>query len=505
MSLIGSPIFWNSKLCGEVPVIKSANNYRVLSHCFIVSILCLTACGKKKGDPLDIEGNAPVRLEQGILGCPQGDTASNTEIALAEAFTNGVSGKLSSKLPLLVLDLGKNSVSDTEAPGNLTVYNGSDQGETYICNEMVSNQLQVQARIRGQSSRDYKKKNLLIKPIDSEGEQTSTSLLSLPKAKSFVLHGPWVDKSLMRNVLAYHLARSTGEVVSKTQYVELIIKRRSKFYYHGIYVLIEKINRKMLGLAKNKGEFDKGVDPFEQGAYVFRIDPPDSDKLILKVTPEFNVAYPKKKKIDKSTERSLTSKFKNIDDLIRKDGVNPEVWNYLDQESFINSLIVQDLAYDEDGLRKSQYLHKDVDQKIKMGPVWDFNLAFDNYIYKRRLNGGAYGTPSVFAKERGLGRWTKRFSKDKAFMTAYVDRWKTLRKDTLSEQKISGFIDEQYSLLKEAQFRDSEAWDTRKAFLRITDKNPDQAFYEEVEFLKSFTLDRMKFLDQYYEKKLTKL
>ena len=34
-----------------------------------------------------------------------------------------------------------------------------------------------------------------------------------------------------------------------------------------------------------------------------------------------------------------------------------------------------------DGYRLSTYINVDIDKKIKMGPIWDFNLAFGNADY----------------------------------------------------------------------------------------------------------------------------
>ena len=57
--------------------------------------------------------------------------------------------------------------------------------------------------------------------------------------EDWTLHGPYGDRSFMRNVLAMHLANKQGNYASRTRFVELFINGD----YEGLYVMMEKIKR----------------------------------------------------------------------------------------------------------------------------------------------------------------------------------------------------------------------------------------------------------------------
>ena len=42
---------------------------------------------------------------------------------------------------------------------------------------------------------------------------------------------------------------------------------------------------------------------------------------------------------------------------------------------------MNELSNNVDGFRLSTYLHKDRDEKLMIGPIWDFNLSFGNANY----------------------------------------------------------------------------------------------------------------------------
>ena len=53
----------------------------------------------------------------------------------------------------------------------------------------------------------------------------------------------------------------------------------------------------------------------------------------------------------------------------------------IDIDSFIDFFIMNEITKNIDGYRISTFINVDIDKKIKMGPIWDFNLAFGNADY----------------------------------------------------------------------------------------------------------------------------
>ena len=94
------------------------------------------------------------------------------------------------------------------------------------------------------------------------------SLLGLPKESEWVLYAPFIDYSLMRNVLSYKLHSKMENYSPRTKYFHLIINND----YRGIYVLVERIKRgkNRINVAKqNKKTIDKDSIT---GGYIVKLD-----------------------------------------------------------------------------------------------------------------------------------------------------------------------------------------------------------------------------------------
>jgi spore coat protein CotH len=85
----------------------------------------------------------------------------------------------------------------------------------------------------------YEKKSYGIELWDESNNGVSKSVLNMSAAEDWILHGPYADKSLIRNVLAYQVSNNIGRYAPKTKFVELEINGDFK----GLYVLMEKIKR----------------------------------------------------------------------------------------------------------------------------------------------------------------------------------------------------------------------------------------------------------------------
>src|SRR5436190_179784 len=93
----------------------------------------------------------------------------------------------------------------------------------------------VGIELRGSSSQTFPKKQFGIELRDNDNKDIEQSLLGLPSEGDWILFAPYNDKSLMRDALAYKMARSMGRYASRTRYCELVLDGE----YKGVYVLLE--------------------------------------------------------------------------------------------------------------------------------------------------------------------------------------------------------------------------------------------------------------------------
>ncbi len=121
---------------------------------------------------------------------------------------------------------------------------------------------------RGASSQSYAKIGYGLETRLENGENNNVSLLGMPVENDWVLHGPYSDKSLIRNVLAYHFAAAMGQYAPRTRLCELLINNT----YSGVYILTEKIKRDTFRLDVGKLEPHEVSGRDVTGGYIFKLD-----------------------------------------------------------------------------------------------------------------------------------------------------------------------------------------------------------------------------------------
>ena len=113
-------------------------------------------------------------------------------------------------------------------------------------------------------------------------QDLDVGLLGMPPESDWVLNGPYSDKALMRNVLAYKWSNDIGRYATRTRFVEMYLKtggsQVSSSNYIGVYVLIEKIKRNPERVNVTELEPADNSPPEITGGYILkkdRLDPGD--------------------------------------------------------------------------------------------------------------------------------------------------------------------------------------------------------------------------------------
>ena len=223
----------------------------------------------------------------------------------------------------------------------------------------------IMVELRGQSSQFFfPKKNYGIETVDENGEDLDVSFLDFPEEEDWILHGPYSDKTMMRNVLAMHLARKMGQYASRTRYVEVVVNGE----YKGVYLIMEKIKRdkNRVDIANLKTEDIEGEEL--TGGYVFKIDkgtqdwesnfsPLDNpgDKI------RFQYVSPNRDKIQPEQATYLQSYIDSFEQAINSPQFAANVKHYrefIDYPSFAEHFLHAELSKNVDAYRISSYFHK---------------------------------------------------------------------------------------------------------------------------------------------------
>ncbi len=312
-------------------------------------------------------------------------------------------------------------------------------------------------RVRGHSSRRFEKTPYLMKFVDENGADRPISVMGMDAHHEWALHGPYLDKSLVRNYMWYNIAGDIMEYAPNVRYCELFLNGE----YRGLYLMTETITNGdncRLKLKKTiKGEKFTG--------YLVRVDRPveaelDQPREINVFTErvkifrdDLAIRYPGKSTLTKENAKEIEldiSAFEKSLYSFDHDTEDYGFWNYIDVDNFIDYYIINEFTCNVDMGSYSTYMYKRPGEKYKMC-VWDFNNSCNNYFQE------VHGSFGFIVAESG---YFGMLSKDEEFEHEVIKRYRKLRKTYLSEERLTKYIDDTLEWLGPAVDRNYARWKT---------------------------------------------
>ena len=157
---------------------------------------------------------------------------------------------------------------------------------------------------------------------------------------------------------------------------------------------------------------------------------------------------------------------------------------YIDVESFIDWYLISEITKNQDSKSWSSiFLNVIPGEKIKMGPLWDFDLAFGNVNYSE-----CEFPEGFWVKDNP---WYQQLFKDPYFVALVKERFQYFKQhQLLILEKIDGYA----TYLSKSQFENDLRWDT---IGNPVWPNPVvfPTYEQEVAHLKSWYSQRMNWLD----------
>lgn len=410
----------------------------------------------------------------------------------------------SSNLPLVFIHTeGKSIVDDPKIKATLgIVWNGLDTRNA-ISDPKKHYDGNISIEIRGSTSQLFPKKSYGFETKSATMDDKDVSLLGLPEESDWILYASYTDKTMIRDVLTYTLDASMGHYSPRCRYVELILNNR----YEGVYVLMEKIkrNKKRVDIAKllTTDLSDENLT----GGYIIKIDKTTgsggdgwhSDYHNNTNHTFYQYDYPKSSEITPEQKDYIQSYVRNMEKALylEKYTGTGSYHEYLNDTTFVDFLIMNELSKNIDGYRLSSYLYKEKNEKLNCGPVWDFNFAYGNCYY---YDGGS---PEGFVYQTDCSGdkwqvpfWWKKLMQDRVFVQKVKKRWSEFRMHELSNQRINHVTDSLVSLLSEARVRNYQRWN------KVIGKKIGPNYYvgptyeSEVVWMKNWLTQRLAYLDK---------
>ncbi|MCX7871708.1 MAG: CotH kinase family protein [Verrucomicrobiae bacterium] len=371
-------------------------------------------------------------------------------------------------IPIVLIDTQKKPVLDRNyIPCSLKILSIDERKATN------TNQYNGIVRVHGAVSSGYPKKSYRI------NLSNDVQLLDLKKNSQWVLNAAFIDRSLMRHKLSYDLFLKMGtkekpRYAAASRFVEVYLNDE----YQGVYLLMERINRKLLNLRKSDtNDFSlsciyKAVDHaanFEQTGYNgYEQQEPDVEKM------------------------EYWKPLKDLNTFVAtaKDNVffNPTngIESILDIENAIDFHLLVLLTSNSDGITKNYILARNGQktavqtEKFFFAP-WDYDGSFG-----RNWDG------SVYPHDVWLSNHLyERLNQNKEYRKRFATRYNELRKTVFSEESLFQMIDENVKTLGDAVKRNKERWKNTDGYY------PDKTTFEQdIHHIKQWLQKRLKWLDE---------
>lgn len=358
------------------------------------------------------------------------------------------------------------------------------------------------------------------KPVEQGGKKQKVSILGMGKDNDWALLAPFSDKTMMRDLLSFELARPYFDYVPHGKYCELVLDG----IYYGVYIMSERV-----GKGKNRLDLN---DPGEDGGdltgdYQVEIDRDDEpDYYRSKYHPldgegremtgkyiTYQYSSPESDDFAELPPGTKEALHKQIDDMEASFTTDyytdPErgYRKYIDVTSFIDYLLSTEFAFDIDGYRLSTNLYKygevraaqeGLDSRWKMS-LWDKNIAFGNANYNNgwRTDLWQYDFNARSDDPQSVPFWWSKMLDDDSFVDEMKARWQEYRSGGYADERVWTKVDSLARMLTSggAVDRNQSAWAIIGHSVWPNYFN-GSTYSEEVDYLKGWIKKRLRFMDR---------
>ncbi len=328
--------------------------------------------------------------------------------------------------------------------------------------------LEAKIKPRGASSSKYDKHSYALEL------KKKVALAGLPAEDDWVLNASYIDKTFMRHKLSFDLFREMDpeNVAPQCAYINVYLDTT----YHGLYVLMQRVDAKLTGLDKK--------DPM---AMLFKEPPVFFEEKLSYVQDSldyYQQKFPKKEEEDKSAYLDSLHRF-----LFYADDATfrAEVENWFDLKNIADWHLLLLFTNNGDGVLKNFYLYKKDRHTPLRIALWDYDHSFgrdgDNEL--NLMEREAAPERAVLIKrllETDAGNYRDRLQK----------RWKDLQqKNILTVENVNRHLTANDKIIASEVSRNFERWPTNSPFYH--DHNGYEA---ELEIIRRYTEMRIPYLDR---------
>lgn len=297
-------------------------------------------------------------------------------------------------------------------------------------------------RGRGNATWNYDKKPYRIK------FNKKKSLFGLTAAKSWVLLADYKSPTALQNATAFELGqRFNFPYANHYKHVELVLNGE----YKGMYILTEQVQ-----VGEGRVNIDENNGFLVEMDFYFDEDPKfrttNFNLPVMIKSPELE---------DISGYDFVKEHVNELADAVAASSFPANNWrDLIDVDKLIDFLMINDIVMNfEVQVPASIYLSKDVDKKIIMGPLWDFDCGYgyeeDTFTFYREYEGRVAFLPRRLTWYGSGQAFFQRFFKDPDFVSKYKARWNEMY-PLISDMKV--YIENMAEYLQDSRELNCEKW-----------------------------------------------
>lgn len=357
-------------------------------------------------------------------------------------------------LPVVHIDTdGSQIVKENKTWAEISIMNQAADGSSRNIYDTPDYQSPITVNLRGASSYSgFDKQQYRIKFYKKEGETGAKNyeFLGMGANSEWILNGPFLDRTLLRNHVIYQISKELLEWAPDTRFCEVFVNGE----YQGVYLVVEPVTNGETRLRLNEFGLLSG-----ETAYVLKRDRKDTEdnaidtygKTAGKTFNELYISYPSINDLTEVQRKWIEKDISEIERVLYSDDFADQengYAKYIDVDCFVDYYLINEAVMNNDAGNLSTYAYKEVGGKLQL-TVWDFNNALDNYQWFRQ------DYTQFFLQSNS---WFDRLLSDRAFVERIIKRYKELRGSVLSTEYFYSLIEEGQDELREAIDRNFSVW-----------------------------------------------
>lgn len=350
----------------------------------------------------------------------------------------------------------------------------------------------VQIRGRGNSTWNMSKKPYRIKFKQKE------KLLGkgYAKAKKWTLLANAADKTLMRNALTSALGEFTSlKFNPAAKFVDVVLNGQ----YQGNYQISDQVEVRPHRVNIVEQEVPLADDADISGGYLLEVDGFQDGNCFTTnyYSTPVRIHHPDEEDINTLQNTYIHNYINMFERRLRSSNFTDPVSGYrhvVDEESLIDWYLCTEISANIDGFYSTYFYKEQADSLLYFGPLWDYDIAYDNDYRIWSEQGLSTTTYSLMANiaYSGSKRWVNRMWEDPWFAKQVYVRYKELLDKGLVDY-LQNKVDSLARLLQKSQEKNYEKWGlTRRMYHELVLYS---SYDQYVEDLKVFINEHCAYLE----------